>query len=435
MLLSFAITNFRSIRERTVLSMLKAGLSGLSQNYVKCDNGKQVLRSAVIYGPNASGKSNFICGFKALEYLVLESTSNKPDQKISPYEPYRLDKECLNKPVVFEIIFIAENKQYEYTVSFTSKRVELEELYYYPTNTRSLLFSRAADKEMKFGDYYKGIKKTIEKLLLPNQLFLSKAAENNAESVLGAYSFFDNALSAFLTTEGAMEQRIASKFYGKLLAEDSSSKFAKLFNAFICAVDTGVKKVTAKEAEWKEGMFPGIPEEIKKQIQEDYKYEIKTYHPIFEDGKEVGIEPFDVSDESAGTRSLLFIGGIIIEALINGRLLVVDEFEKSLHPFITRFLIKLFHNPDINKNGAQLLFATHDITQLSNDYFRRDQVWFTTKDGYGVTDLKRCSDIEGLRMGTPVDKWYAAGKLGGVPNIDDVEFLIEMQKDEPVESE
>src|SRR5690606_32354246 len=101
---------------------------------------------------------------------------------------------------------------------------------------------------------------------------------------------------------------------------------------------------------------------------------------VFKNGEVVGQSAFDVRDESAGTKNLFALGGIIIEALEEGHVLVVDELEKNLHPDITTFLIRLFHRPDINRNHAQLIFATHDVSQLSHDTFRRDQVWFVEKD-------------------------------------------------------
>lgn len=133
-------------------------------------------------------------------------------------------------------------------------------------------------------------------------------------------------------------------------------------------------------------------------------------------------------DESTGTRSLFVIGGIVLDALEEGKLLIVDEFEKNLHPAITEYLIKLFHNDITNPKNAQLVFATHDVTQLSNDNFRRDQIWFTQKDEYGATELFRASDIGGVRLNTPLDKWYASGRFGVTPIIDDSDFLIAMQE-------
>lgn len=293
-----------------------------------------------------------------------------------------------------------------------------------------MLYSRYAEKEMKFGDYYKGAKKTLEKLLLPNQLFLSKAAENNVEALMEPYRFITQKMMVYPFMEDYHESSYA-RLYARRLAEDKGSAFSKRFNALICAVDTGITSVSAEEVDWSEFKFPGsLSEEIKKRFQEDYKYDIKTKHIIYEGTTHVGDVLFDVQEESSGTKSLFVIGGIIIEALETGSVLVVDEFEKSLHPIITQFLIQLFHNPIVNTRNAQLIFATHDVTQLSNDNFRRDQVWFTEKNEFGATNLFRCSDITGLRLGTPLDKWYATGRLGATPIINDVDFLIEMQSDE-----
>ncbi|GAB3915255.1 hypothetical protein GCM10028803_61910 [Larkinella knui] len=185
--------------------------------------------------------------------------------------------------------------------------------------------------------------------------------------------------------------------------------------------------MTAKERDWQDGALSDLPEEVKTKIKEQYKYEIRTLHPVFENGVKVDERAFEIRSESTGTQSLFAIGGILLDALDKGRVLVVDEFEKNLHPEITKYFIRMFHNPDINQKNAQLIFATHDVSQLSNDHFRRDQVWFTSKDEFGSTEIRRCSDIPGLRLGTPIDKWYASGRIGSTPQIDDRNFIIEMQ--------
>lgn len=428
MLISFAVTNFRSIRERIEINMLKTGLKGLNTNFFKAENKKQLLKSAVVYGPNASGKSALLMGIKALEFLVLESSSLKPDESIAPYEPHKLEKNYTERPVRFEISFISNKLQYDYRVSFTHKRIEMEELYYYPNSAKTLLYARAAEKDMKFGDYYKGARKTLEKLLLPNQLFLSKAAENNVDGLLDAYRFFAKTLSVYPIMGDFHENNLA-RLYAKKLAENAESSFSKKFNALICALDTGITSVAVEEVDWKNYNFPGnLPEDIKNKFQEDYKYDIKTKHPVFDGNNAVDNAFFDIHDESAGTKSLFAIGGVIIETLEKGGILVVDEFEKSLHPSITKFLIQLFHNELLNPKSAQLLFATHDITQLSNDNFRRDQVWFVEKNEFGATALRRCSDILGIRLNTPLDKWYESGRFGATPIIDDVNFILAMQE-------
>ena len=430
MLIRFSVKNFRSIKDRAEITMKKTGLKELNINTYTVLNNIKLLKSAIIFGPNASGKSCFLRAFKALEYLILNSSNFKPDQNIAPYEPHKLELQHSKAPVQFEIEFIRNNIRFEYLVSFLNDRIEKEELSFFPNSVRTLLFSRIFGKKIKFGESYKGGKLTIEKLLLPNQLFLSKAAENNVESVLGAFRFFGQGIMILPFLEEYGETSI-SRLYAKRLAEEKDSSFSRRFNSLICALDTGISSVKAEEVDWKNFKFPdNMPEEVKKQFQEEYKYDIKTQHTLFKGNKEAGFEYFDIDEESKGTKSLFVIGGIILDALEKGKVLVVDEFEKNLHPSITRFLIKLFHNPLSNPKNSQLIFATHDITQLSNDNFRRDQIWFTEKNEFGATSLYRCSDIKGIRLGTPLDKWYSSGRFGATPIIDDVDFLIEMQNND-----
>src|SRR5690606_31511634 len=189
-----------------------------------------LLHSAVIYGPNASGKSGLLRAFNALEYLVVRSSGFKPNKDIPPYEPHLLEVSHAQRPVVIEASFIINKYRYDYKVSYTEKRVEEEELFYYPSGSRSLLYNRRADQSVKFGDYYKGLKKTLEKLLLPNQLLLSRAAENNVEVLLAPYRFFSKGIMVFPLIEDYHEGSLA-RLYAKRLAENSESLFSKRFNA------------------------------------------------------------------------------------------------------------------------------------------------------------------------------------------------------------
>ena len=429
MIVKFSVTNFRSIREKAELKMEKTGLKGLNSNTFQGLKSIKLLKSAIIYGPNASGKSGFLLAFKALEYLVLKSTSFKPDEIIAPYEPHKLERKFSKSPVSFEIEFISKENRYEFNITFSEKRIEREELFHYPNSVKTLLYSRILGKEIKFGESYRGGKKTIEKLLLENQLFISKASENNVESVLEPFRFFDKGLMIFPFIHEYSETNL-SRLYAKRLAENKNSKFSKRFNSLICALDTGITRVTVEEVDWTNKFPSTMPDDFKTKFQEQYKYDIKTQHPKFEGTEKVGTETFEIDEESTGTKSLFVIGGIILDAIEAGSVLVVDEFEKNLHPSITQFLIKLFHNPITNPLNAQLIFATHDITQLSHDNFRRDQVWFTEKSEFGATMIYQCSDIKGIRLGTPIDKWYSSGRFGATPIINDVDFLIEMQEDE-----
>lgn len=425
MILNLVIENFRSIKNKTCISFEPGKLKEFEDNYVHIDGTGNILISTVIYGANASGKSNILIAFKALEYLVENSSEFKPDKPIAPYEPFKLDETTQKKPVFFEIDFIAsDHLRYIYSITFSQYKIEKERLTFFPKGHKSLLFSRTG-KQVKYGDYYKGERKSVEKKLLKNQLFLSKAVLDNVEILNSAYSFFGQKLMVFPFLRDYHESHF-HRLYAERLADPTDKNFAKRFNNLICALDTGIYKVEAEETDWDNHPIPeSVPEEVKNKIKEEYKYQIRTLHKVFRNHKEVDFIYFDKENESNGTQSLFVLGGLILDVLEGGAVLVVDEFEKNLHPHLTRFLIKMFHNPTINKHNAQLIFATHDISQLDNDIFRRDQIWFTEKDEYGETTLFSLAEIKGLRNTVPYDKWYDSGRLGATPIINELEMLFE----------
>lgn len=430
MIKSISVANFRSIKDKTTLDLSKSNRKKSDlDNYVTVSS-SELATTAVIYGANASGKSNMLRAFKALEFLVLNSSKFDPDSKIGPFEPFQLIKGLDQKSVSIEVEFFIEQIKYIYLVAFNEKTIEQERLLFYPLAKEATLFNRIRGKEIQFGEYFRGEKKTIEKLTLPNQLFLSKAAENNAESALPVFHFFKNGIRIYPFLNQYNESGL-ERFYAQRLASEPESPFAKKLNALICSLDTGIRSITAKETDWNLVKLPdNLPDSVRKSIQEDYKYEIKTVHEFFNEKNEsVGLVDFDIDDESTGTRSLLSLGGIIIDALEKGTVLIIDEFEKNLHPIITSYLIRLFNEKLFNPHHAQLIFATHDVTQLNEELFNRDQVWFTQKNELGVTELIRCSDINGLRLNTPLDKWYVAGRLGGTAIINDTNFVMAMQEE------
>lgn len=155
------------------------------------------------------------------------------------------------------------------------------------------------------------------------------------------------------------------------------------------------------------------------------KYDILTEHTHFDNtGKERGTATFSLEWESKGTQKLFVLGGLLLQALMQGGVIVIDEFERSLHPLIYSYLIQLFHNPKINSRGAQLILATHDTNLLSSNEFRRDQIWIVEKDKTGASELYSLSDVTGILKGAPYEKWYLSGRLGGIPGIRSLDFEL-----------
>lgn len=420
MILSFKIENFRSIKNTTTVSLITE--KRLKENELInnsfFENNTEILKSLLIYGRNASGKSNILVALKALVFLVENSDSFKHDMDIPPYEPYKFDLSQKNKPVKFELDFISvESKiKFKYIVSYNKKEIEFEGLYIYPEGVKSKLYERKYSK-ITYGEYYKGTKKIIEDDLLPNQLFLSKSATSKVKYLDDCYLFFTRYVYISTIHDTDYDNSII-RVFSEVLTKDDKLKNNLL--ELLKAADTSINDFSISEKD-KEMNFPkNMPEEVKLQILDKYKYDVFTKHILFEKGKEVGLTSLDLEDESFGTKKLFAIGALILATLDDGGIIVIDELDKGLHPLISKMLINLFNSKTNNPNNAQLLFATHDSTLLDLEFLRRDQICFVEKEYEGNSFLYKLSDIKGVRKDMPIDKWYLSGRFKAVPVVNDV---------------
>jgi AAA15 family ATPase/GTPase len=436
MIIDFSVKNFRSLKEENLFTMRADSSTSKSDNTftvkLKDDNEIKLLKTSVIYGANGSGKSNFIKSLYALRWLITNSMDFKVGKDISCYEPFELDVNTKNDSVSYSITFIIEKIKYDYKIEFKDNYIVSEILDYYPKGTSANLFKRFGRKnenkldfvEVSFGKNL--IDKRISKKVFDNQLYLSKfGSDEPHEQLTEIYKYFQD-----LEVWNALDSRDVnelSKEISKKIANPSNNKFNSRLSKLIRIADTKIEKLSAKELKKDEFNLPDeIPDEIKNRFFEDNKLRTFAIHKLYDNKKEVGFTEFDLNKkESRGTKVLFALGGIILEALENGGVVVFDELDNSLHPKLCKFLIRLFNNSISNPNNAQLIFATHEVTLLDKDVFRKDQIWFTEKDKYGETELYSARDVEGLRDNTNFELWYRTGKFGGNPKIKEVEFIFE----------
>lgn len=420
MILSLKIENFRSIKEVLTVNLTtekRLKESDLPQNSF-IENNSELLKSLLIYGRNASGKSNVLLAIKALQFLVMNSDNFKHDMAIPPYEPFKFDTAYCKKPVYFEIDCISyETKtKFKYVVSFDKKNIVFEGLYVYPEGIKSKLYERNLSS-ITYGDYYKGTKKIIEDDLLPNQLFLSKSSTSKVKYLDDCYLYFKNYIFISTIHDADYDNSIIRAF-SESLTKDNKLKNNLL--ELLKAADTSINDFSIKEND-KELKFPStIPEEFKNQLIDKFKYEVYTNHTLFESGVEIGQEVLSLENESHGTKKLFAIGTVILAALEDGGVLIIDELDKGLHPLISKLLINLFNSKNNNPNNAQLIFATHDSALLDLDSLRRDQISFVDKAYEGHSIFFKLSDIKGIRRDIPIDKWYLSGRFKAIPVINEV---------------
>jgi uncharacterized protein len=423
MLLEFAVTNYRSIRERQIMSFradMNVGKKYLNDNLITPtdkSHGGILINTAVVFGANAAGKSNFLKALHALELMVIKADTFKLDKPISTYEPFKLDKTSRQNPAVFEVEFIAKDGiRYRYEVAFSKNEIEREELYHYQnertTIRPALLFSRHQDLTLKFGTSYEGKR---DFTFNPNQLVLGFVGVSHP-SVVEAYRFFSKYLFYAPAQSIAFDEAMLKMAEEYLQREDNPARQA--VKSLILASDTGISDIFLQKLGDEKFKFPDdMPDDEKQKIINRFRNRIKTVHPIYEKGEIIEEAIFDLSDESTGTIKLLGIAGFIVDALQDGSTIIVDELDKSLHPILSRMLIEIFQNPELNPRHAQLVFSTHDVTLLDRDLFRRDQIYLIDKNTEGVSLMTRLSDFTGISKLIPIQKWYMNGLFKAVPAI------------------
>lgn len=408
MLLEFRCSNFKSIKEEIRFSMI-AGKDNTSEELLKVYNNFRVLRSAVIYGANGSGKSNFINALLFMCNLVQTSISYQPGQKI-PQATHKLSEK--EKPSTFDIQFIRKNVRYAYGFSIEGGAITEEYLYYFPNGRQVKIFERDRMNIQPGNRYKSSFDVSIKDVLKENRLFLSCAANySNVRELEEAFLFFTTDIVVY---NPAMNNW--TEYSIRLMQDNPSIKeeFLQMLNA----LDTGIQDVKLKvekvkfadlkrELQLPDNLMGLIPE------QEGNRIEAKVVYDQFE---------IDLlSEESSGIKRLFEIICPMIDILNTGKVLICDELEASLHEAVIYKIVQLFQNykKDI---FAQLIFSTHDTSLLNRELFRRDQVWFTQLNKDRATDLYSLVEIKDVRKSENLAKGYVSGKYGAIPMLNHVFF-------------
>lgn len=433
MISKFQITNFRSIRDIYEFTLEAEAGQSKQENLFEVDiaGGQKLrlLKSAVVYGPNASGKTNFIRALFNLTEFIKKSRDIRAESPIPYYEPFVFDVASEQAPCQFSIEFLMPGEgafvRYRYQVGFNRQEILSEELDYYPKGQTQNLFKRIVDKDAHSVLHTGRLGKNLgykEYRLFKNQLFLSQfGGEVPHEVLTGVYLYFDtievwNALD--VNKIGRLRDEIAEE----LLIPENQHLLNRI-NKLLRIADTRINSITIEEENKDERSADTIKNKASK-IPNRGGSNIFASHTLYDKGVEVGLKELPLRQESAGTKVLFALGGIILKRLEKGGVLFFDELDNSLHPKLSKFLVRLFNNPISNPRNAQLVVATHEVTLLDKEVFRKDQIWFCEKDKFGATEIFSAKDFEGVRDDTPFDKWYMNGKFGGQPKIKELEFIF-----------
>lgn len=409
MLIQFSIKNFMSIKDKVTFSMLASKDKEHEENLIKGEK-ENFLRSAVIYGANASGKSNL---FKALNIVVLmlRNSNNMQPNMLLPFAPFKFDNETIKEKSEFEFILKLDEIKYVYGFKSDHHKIYEEYLYYYPNGKQTEIFERTNVNDYHFTKTENELQDIKEKNI-ENKFFLATATTWNYEKTKPVYEFLTNGLKVVFEYDPL--RGYAFEQYNI----DKTGELRKFSLNLLRKTDLNISDYNVKNIDITQERLLAIPPELRPLMTNGIKgYNVTTKHAFKDEKGNVSGGILDFEEESVGTKNMFLLIPCIKDTLEKGSVMIIDELDKSLHPLLVNYIVKLFNNPEINKKGAQLIFNTHDTNLLSLTIFRRDQIWFTEKNyKNGSTDIYPLDEFP-VRKNENIQKGYLNGRYGAIPFI------------------
>lgn len=394
MLCQFTVKNYKSIRDEVTFDMQATAISEHEDRIIN-KGGESFLPVSAIYGPNGGGKSNVLEALHTLNSKVLrplcatcEKTECEYKVRKIPVEPFAFSDKTKNEPTEFKIFFRTEIAEYRYILHVKQDDVIYERLdrIKLDTGRRSALFTRDAKGVI--------IKSALGKLkisegispTLPLLSYLGITYKKN-EIISDVLNWFEYSIDFLNYGSPLQELRMAIA---------NSEDVKSLVLDMIKEMDLDIEDFRIEE-------------------RDDEQIEIYTKHTV--DGYSAELS---LSEESSGTKKLFGLLPFIAKSLTYGTTLVIDELDAKIHPVLLKYVIMLYNNININKKGAQLIFTSHDLSTMSNEVFRRDEIWFVAKGKaqnsklYSLVEFKNPKG-ESVRKDAKYDKQYLEGKYGADP--------------------
>jgi len=425
MLLSFSVSNYRSIRNTVTFSMEPLlSKSQKADNLIITDR-YTGLKSAVIYGANASGKSNLVSAMGFMKDFILGSATDSNIGSTINIEPFKL-AEVVNPVSTFEIVLTDEDIRYRYGFSCDRKHVQREWCFQAKKKAEYPLFLREGseidiDPRFKEGN-------GLEKKTRDNALFLSVVSQFN-----GAIS---NLLIQWFRRLNCISGLDDENYFRYSVNQFNKADNRESVLSLLKAADVDIVDLDIVQSEIDVNKLPtNLPQPLKDLFlkSKGESITVRAKHETFDQNmKPVGFTFLDYhTSESKGTQKLFSLSGPLLNTLKHGKVLVVDELDARLHPILTQVIVNLFNSRESNSKGAQLIFVTHDTNLINNkSFFRRDQIWFAEKDNGRATDIYSLAEYmlpgrEGkVREDQSWDKDYIRGRYGGIPFIGDFNSLV-----------
>lgn len=424
MLIEFKIENFLSFKDLTMLSMVaaKSFKEYKHSHIIELNGNMNLLKSAIIYGNNASGKSNLLKAMAFMKTTLLSSFRDalmENEERKFPLEKFALSSTTEEKASYFEVSFIYQDIKYRYGFEIDFDKVVAEWLYH-TTSKEVYLFKRDHQSiEINKSSFKEGLGKEDD--VKENVLFLSLLATLGKETSSGVVDWFKRFNIINGIHDGGHKRYTIDKlksdkqFFNWVLR---FLKYLEIANLSTTEVDVNeIDLETLKDKEKHEEIINLLTSLQSIQSKHPKRDQLITYHRKYnEENVLVESIPFNFDkQESEGTKKLLYLLGPWYDTIQNGKVLIIDELDTRLHSHLTLKLIDFFHQT--NNSSAQLICAVHDISLLNKETFRRDQIWFVEKNQYGASELYSLADFktDKVRNKSAFDKNYSEGKYGAIP--------------------
>ena len=451
MLQQFTVDNFLSFKGQEIFK-LKPGRGTLKSHHkVEPVKGFTVLKAAVMFGANASGKSNFVKAIDLGRKLVLEGTMTGSPLE---YHPFRLHGDNKKKDTTFIYVILCNNKKYEYGFSYNAERISREWLKQITKKTEYTIFERNINGDNPFNISYllRLNKKETEKQFLiviakatpPRQLFLHEILSRNVHDNVTNIEDLENVLTWFITNLKTLFPETAYK-QGSMLKAVDDNTLKEGFGAILRYFDTGIETIDLKKVEFEK---LGISQDLKNFIQTDLtksntneafgalRFEDNLYLITMSEGEIIAkklmiihkridaddYELFSIGEESDGTQRLFDFIPLILDFIRGDKVFIIDEMERSLHPTLMIKLIELYFQYS-EKMTTQLIFTTHNSSLMSYELLRSDEIWTVNKTEEGISAFSRFDETFNPRFDKILQPSYLKGDFKGIPKFDEEELL------------
>ncbi|MDG5854934.1 AAA family ATPase [Clostridium beijerinckii] len=397
MLIQFNFKNFKSFRDDTSLDMTATSITEHPYNLINSGDEKYI-KTAAIYGANASGKSSVLEAFKFMRDWINDSFKKASENEYIPLKRFAFDSNAQKEPAEFEVFFKHENNEYQYGFSLDNNTIIEEWLYLKKENSKDkyiTLFERTKEGIDCNSKLLKGAENFIS-MVEDKTLFLSIISNAKIVYAKDVFHWFTIGVS-IIDYGNIIFESIMTRIHSQMLYEES---YQKELLKFLNSIDINIQEII-----------------VEKPKNENDEPKIYTKH-LMKDKKNYYKMP--LSEESSGTQKMFTLFYFLKYSLTFGVPLFIDELDAKLHPLLLRYILTMFHDENINKNGAQLIYVTHDNYTLTKDIFRRDQIWFVEKDSESVSHLYslaeyKSDDDKKVRKDASYNKDYLLGKYGSVP--------------------